>query len=395
MDDEVTSLRGRTAIVGVADAASPTGQLDDWGRPLMARVVLEALADAGISLPEVDGIAVAGAPLESIQLAEYLGIRPTWSDTTHHGGSSFETHVEHAAAALDTGSCDVAVIAYANTPRGDFKRHGRGRDNGAAHAYGPEFVEWELPYGTLLPVTGYALAAQRHQSVHGTTPEEMAAVAVAMRQWAATNPRARNQEPLTVAEVLDSPFVSGPLHQRDCCLVTDGAAAIVMTRADRARDTRHDPAYVLGAASAHSHLQISQMADLCETAAAVSGPRAFAQAGVNPADVDVAQLYDSFTITVLLALEDLGFCAKGEAGAFVVEHGIGPGGKLPVNTSGGGLSYTHPGMFGLFLLVEAARQLRGRSAGTPIADVDISMAHGSGGVLSHAATVILGSGATL
>lgn len=394
MTSDVLDLRARTAIVGVADAASATGVLDTWGHALQAQVAHEALADAGLSIGDVDGLALAGAPLEAMQVAEYLGIAPRWSDTSHQGGSSFESHVEHAAAALATGACDVALIVYANTPRGNFKRFGRGRDNGASHAYGPAFVEWELPYGAALPVTGYALAAQRHQSQFGTTPEQMAAVAVAARQWAATNPRARNQEPLSVEDVLASPLVSGPLHQRDCCLVTDGAAAIVMTRADRARDLRGDSAYVLGAASAHSHLQIAQMDDLTVTAAARSGPRAFAQAGIGPDDVDVAQLYDSFTITVLLALEDLGFCPKGEAGAFAAEQGLGPGQALPTNTGGGGLSYTHPGMFGLFLLVEAARQLRGQSAGTAVPGVDISLAHGSGGVLSHAATVVLGSEAT-
>lgn len=394
MSDELFDLRARTAIVGVADRAAPSGVLDTWGHALQADVVHEALADAGLGLGDVDGLAVAGAPLEAMQVAEYLGIAPRWSDTSHQGGSSFESHVEHAAAALTTGSCDVVVIVYANTPRGSFKRFGRGRDNGASHAYGPAFVEWELPYAAALPVTGYALAAQRHQSQFGTTPEQMATVAVAAREWAATNPRARNQEPLSVEEVLASPVVSGPLHQRDCCLVTDGAAAIVMTRADRARDLRGDPAYVLGAASAHSHLQIAQMDDITVTAGARCGPRAFARAGIGPEDVDVAQLYDSFTITVLLALEDLGFCPKGEAGRFVQDQGLGPGQALPTNTGGGGLAYTHPGMFGLFLLVEAARQIRGESAGTPVPGVDVAVAHGSGGVLSHASTVVLGSEAT-
>ncbi len=384
----ITDLRGATAIVGVADAADSSGQLADYGPELEMRIAAEALADAGLSPDQVDGLAVAGGAMSPLLMAQRLGIRPRWVDSTHVGGSSFELHVEHAAAALAAGLCDTVLIVYVNTPKGDRKRVGAMR--GDASAYGPEFAEFEAPYGILMPLGPYALAAQRHMSVYGTSPEQLARIAVSSRLWAADNERARNRTPITVDEVMAQDTICGPLRPADCCLITDGAGAIVMTRADRARDLQSTPAYVLGAASSQSHLTIPAMDDLTVTPGAVSGPRAFAMAGITASDVDVLQVYDSFTITVLLALEDLGFCAKGEGGAFVEAGHLEPGGTLPTNTSGGGLSYTHPGVFGIFLLVEATRQLRGQSSGQVVDDVDISVAHGCGGVLGSTGTIVLG-----
>jgi acetyl-CoA acetyltransferase/uncharacterized OB-fold protein len=324
-------MRAAAAIVGVADAASPTGELEGTTRALELAMIREALDDAGLGLADVDGIfaATGGQFMHSMELAEYLGVQPVWTDSTLTGGSSFEVLVEHATAAIALGRCEVAVVVYAATPRSSFRRGGPGFGGGAQRAAAlgavSPLIEWELPYGTRMPMGAYALAANRHQSVYGTTSEQLAAIAVSTRQWATRNPRARLRDPITVEDVLASPVEATPLHKLDCCLVTDGAGAVVLTSAARARDLRRPPVLVLGAASSHTHAMISQMPDLTVTAGAVSGPRAFAMAGLGPADVDVAELYDSFTITVLLALEDLGFCAKGEGGPFVADGRLGPG----------------------------------------------------------------------
>jgi acetyl-CoA acetyltransferase len=256
-------------------------------------------------------------------------------------------------------------------------------------------LEWELPFGLRLPMGAYALAASRHMAEYGTTSEQLAQIAVDTRRWASLNPRARFQDPITVQDVLDSPWIATPLHLLDCCLVTDGAGAFVLTSAERARDLAKPPAYVLGAASCGTHSMISSMPDLTTTGGAVSGPAAFAMAGIKHGDVDLLMGYDSFTITALLHLEDLGFCAKGEGGAFVEDGKLGPGGSLPMNTNGGGLSYTHPGMYGMFLLVEAVRQLRGEGGERQVPGAEVAIAHGSGGVLSTMGTVVLGTEATL
>jgi acetyl-CoA acetyltransferase len=379
---------GQAAVVGVADRVSPTGELDSRGRALQALIVRDALADAGLTLADVDGLATAGGPLDTLQLAEYLGITPAWSDTTQIGGASFEAHVEHAAAAIAGGNADVVVVSYASTPRSD-ARSGRTSER-RLDVYGPDLMEFEAPYRLAMPVGPYALAASRHAALYGTTREQLAEIAVTTRAWAQHNPKARMRTPLDSEQVLAAPRVCGQLGRYDCCLITDGAAALVLTRADRARDLSRPSVYVRGAASAHSHNQISQMADLTVTPGARSGPAAMAAAGIGPGDVDVLELYDSFTITVLLALEDLGFCAKGDGGAFVSDGRLGPGGALPTNTSGGGLSYAHPGMFGLFLLVEAVRQLRGECGDRQVPDARIALAHGCGGVLSATSTVVLG-----
>ena len=392
----MSSLRGRAAIVGVADAVSPTGELEGSVRALEVRMIREALDDAGLAIGDVDAVFsnLSSGWAPSLELAEYLRIAPRWTDSTQTGGSSFEIHVEHAAAAIALGLCDVAVIVYAATPRSSFKRGGPGFGSRQSVPGPTPMAEWELPYGLRMPMGAYALAASRHMHQYGTTAEQLAQIAVDTRRWAAQNPRARLQELITVDDVLASPLEASPLHKLDCCLVTDGAGAIVMTSAERARSLRKPPAVVLGTGTCHTHAMISEMPDLTTTGAAVSGPLAFAQAGLTPADVDVVQLYDSFTITVLLLLEDLGFCPKGEGGAFVAESPLAPGGALPANTTGGGLAYTHPGMFGIFLLVEAVRQLRGECGPRQVPGAEVALAHGSGGVLSAMSTVILGTEAT-
>jgi acetyl-CoA acetyltransferase len=241
----------------------------------------------------------------------------------------------------------------------------------------------------------FALAAARHMYEFGTTRRQLAEVAVAARAWARLTPNAFERGPLTVEDVLSSRMVSAPLTVRDCCLVTDGGGAVIVTSTERARTLRRPPALLLGAGEAHWHRSIAQMPDLTTTAAVDSGARAFAMAGLGPADVDVVQLYDAFTINPILFLEDLGFCAKGDGGPFVADGGIAPGGRVAVNTNGGGLSYTHPGMLGIFLIIEAVRQLRGEAGERQQPGTEVALVHGNGGALSAQATALLGTLATL
>jgi acetyl-CoA acetyltransferase len=386
-------IRGAAAIVGAADEVSPSGVIDIPLRELEARVIAAALTDAGLSLRDVDGLCTCtgGTLMHSVELAEYLGIAPRFTDATQTGGASYGLYVEHAAAAIAAGEAETVVIVYASTPRASRKRGEKGLGVFAT----PERLEWETPFGVILPISAYALATNRHMAIYGTTAEQLAQIAVDTRSWAAMNPRAHLRDPITVDDVLASGFVAEPLHRLECCLVTDGAAAVVVTSAERARDLAGRPAYILGAASAATHSMISQMPDVTVTPGALSGPAAFAAAGLTPAQIDVIELYDSFTITVLLALEDLGFCKKGEGGPFVADRALRPGGALPGQTTGGGLAYTHPGAFGAFLLVEATRQLRGECGDRQVLDAKTAVAHGTGGVLSATSTVILGTEATL
>ncbi len=390
-------LRAKSAIAGVADAASPTGDLDLRGQRLQVAMIREALDDAGLTIDDVDGICSADPGMGSLGLAELLGVQPTWVDSTMTGGSSFEYHAEHAAAAIALGQAEVVVSVYASTPHSDRRRAkergpggggggGRGRPGGLYPG-----AAWEAPFGLRMPIGAYALAANRHMHEFGTTPEQLAQIAVSTREWAVKNPRARFQDPMTIDDVLASDMVCSPLHKLDCCLQTDGAGAFVMVSAERAKDLRKPPVYVLGAGSSATHSIISQMPSLTTTGTAVSGPKAMAMAGVTHDDVDLLMLYDSFTITTLLLLEDLGFCAKGEGGAFVVDGRLGPGGALPTNTNGGGLSYTHPGMYGMFLIVEAVKQLRGEGEDRQVPDCNVAIASGSGGVLSAMSTTVLGT----
>ncbi len=380
------SLRGGSAIIGIGQA----GLGEAHGRnamELLGEAALAALEEAGLGLADVDGLLAAtmNHTMPALSAAEYLGIRPRFAESTMFGGSSFECYVLSAAMALELGLCDVALIAYGSNQR-----------TAAGKLVTMSTLEpYEAPYAPRYPISGYALAASRHMHQFGTTREQLAEVAVAARRWAALNPEAFMRDPLTVDDVLAARMISDPLTLLDCCLVTDGAAACVMVRGDRARDAPKPPAYVLGAAYAFWHRQISAMPDLTVTAASESGPRAFAMAGIGPGDVDVAELYDAFTINTILFLEDLGFCPKGEGGRFVEGGAIAPGGRFPVNTNGGGLSCVHPGMYGMFLLVEAVRQLRGEAGERQMPGAEVAVAHGNGGVLSSQSTVVLGTAATV
>jgi acetyl-CoA acetyltransferase len=293
------------------------------------------------------------------------------------------SHAITAAIMLDAGMIDVALIAHGSNQR----TGARGKLVSAARS-----SVWEAPYNPIFPASSYALAAARHMHQFGTTREQLASVAVAARQWANANPEAFAKGPLTIEDCLAARMISTPLSAKDCCLVTDGASAIVMVRADRARDLKRPPVHLLGGAAATSHSQISSMPDLTVTAAAESGARAFAMAGVTANEIDVVELYDAFTINTILFLEDLGFCPKGEGGRFVASGAIAPGGSLPVNTNGGGLSCAHPGMYGLLAIVEAVRQLRGEAA-AQIDGAQLAVAHGNGGTLSSQATLVLGRSA--
>lgn len=378
--------RGRTAIVGVATyglGEAPGFESID----LAAQAALGALAMAGLQPKDVDGLFV-GLPqdfLSGLSVSEYFGIRPKVTDNNRTGGSAFLTHVMWATLALDSRQCDVALICY-----GSNQRTGAGRLVSSM-----KLPYFEALYEPTMPVAAYALAAARHMHQYGTTREQLAEVAVAARAWARLNPEAFMRDPLTVEEVLTARMVCDPLGVRDCCLVTDGAAALVMTRADRAKDLVGKPVYVLGAAAATDHMNISAMPDLTVTAAAESSRRALTQARVKVSEVDNVQLYDAFTINTVLFLEDFGFCPKGEGGRFVSEGTIAPGGKLPVNTNGGGLSCVHPGMYGLFTLVEGALQIMGHAGERQVRDAKLALCHGNGGVLSSQVTAVLGDERTL
>jgi acetyl-CoA acetyltransferase len=381
------SLRGRAAIVGVAE--SDLGEVGPGLTPLdlIGQGTSRVLEDAGLEKEDVDGLFSASAyyHMPTLSVGEYLGIRPRYSDATSMGGSSFVSHLFHAATAIDAGLCEVALIAYGSTQR----------SAGGRLVSGSETLPYEAPYRPRYPVSMYALAASRHMHEYGTTREQLAEVAVATREWAKMNPKAFVREDLSVDDVLDSRMVSSPLSVLDCCLVTDGGGAVLVTSASRARELRKSPVYMLGAGEAHWHRNISQMPDLTVSAAAESGPRAYRMAKVGPKDVDVPMLYDAFTINTVLFLEDLGFCEKGEGGAFVSGGRISPGGELAVNTNGGGLSYNHPGMYGLLLLVEATRQIRGECGERQVADANVALVHGNGGVLSSQVSAVLGSEETL
>ncbi|OWT58987.1 acetyl-CoA acetyltransferase [Candidimonas nitroreducens] len=379
--------RGSCAIVGVAE--SDLGKVAEGLSPLdlMAQAVVRALDDCGLKTSDVDALfsAATQSRMPTLALTEYLGIRPNYGDSTYLGGSSFMTHLAHAQAAIEAGLCEVAVIAYGSTLR----------TAGRTGAVVRDFNPYESPYKPFLPSSAYALAASRHMHLYGTRREHLAEVAVAARLWALLNPAAWEKEPLTAEQVLGSRMVSYPLSVRDCCLVTDGGGAVVVTSAARARHLRKPPVYVLGCGESQAHQTISNMPDLTVTAARESGAAAYAMAGLKPADVDVREIYDAFTITTLLFLEDLGFCGKGEGGFFVADGKLRPGGTLPTNTNGGGLSYGHPGMYGLFLLIEAARQIRGECGERQVANCEVALAHGNGGVLASQSTVILGGTATV
>lgn len=383
-------LRKAVAIVGVAESDEIGIVPDKTALELLVEASLNALDDAGLTTNDVDGLFTTGiswAP--SMLVAEYMGLKNVhYTDSTSTGGSAFVIMVEHALAAVRAGMCEVALIAHGESGYSDRKRPVPN-----AYAQDPTLPEgqFETPFGVASMPSIYALAAARHMHQYGTTSEQLAQIAVSTRQWAMKNPKAFSRDPLTIEDVLASPWIAWPLHRLDCCLVTDAAGAVIVTTPERARDLKKKPVWVLGSGEAHTHNSMLQMPDLTWTAARLSGERAYRMAGLGPSDMDVLQLYDSFTYTVLVTLESLGFCKPGEGGAFVEDGKLGPGGSLPTNTSGGGLSYTHPGMFGIFTLIEGVRQLRGEAGERQVPNARTALCNGTGGVLSSTGTVILGA----
>ncbi|MFS2127112.1 thiolase [Pseudomonas sp. Pseusp97] len=381
-----SSIRGKTAIVGIGSAG--IGEAHGFSAmELLGQASLKAIADAGLKLSDVDAVfsATSSHAFPTLSVCEYLGIKPKFVDGTNVGGSSFEWHLLQATLALQAGLCDVALICYGSNQR-----------TAGGKLVSMSEPQWhETPYKPRHPITSYALAASRHMHQYGTTREQLAEVALAARGWANLNPEAFARGPLSMDDVLAARMVSDPLSAADCCLVTDGAGACIMVRADRARDLPNKPAYFLGAGGAQWHRSVVCMPDLTVTAASESGPRAMQMAGVSHADIDLVMLYDAFTINTILFLEDLGFCPKGEGGRFVQGGRIAPGGELAVNTNGGGLSCVHPGMYGMFLILEAVTQIRGQAGERQLQKADIALLHGNGGTLSSQVTAFLGSEAAL
>jgi acetyl-CoA acetyltransferase len=382
----------RVAIAGIA--LSDCGRVDEaTPYALHAQAARRAVADAGLVPDVVDGFATAGLGiLAPVEVAEYLGLKPRWVDSTSVGGSTWEVMAAHAADAIAQGHARAVLLVYGSTARADIKA-GRRASNLSFGARGP--LQFEVPYGHSL-IAKYAMAARRHMHEYGTTLEQLAEVAVQARANAALNPEAMFRDPVTVDDVLDGPMIADPFTKLHCCIRSDGGAAVLLVAEDLLPDCAKSPVWVLGSGEYVSHTTMSEWDDFTVSPAAVSGKLAFERAGVTPDEIDLAEIYDAFTYMTLVTLEDLGFCAKGEGGPFVEKGRLLRDGGLPTNTDGGGLSAQHPGMRGLFLLVEAVRQLRGeagerqmRKAGGRLPR--LAVASGTGGWFCSSGTVVLGT----
>jgi acetyl-CoA acetyltransferase len=373
--------RRSVAIVGAAETTE-LGEIPGLSQlGLHADAALNALADCGLAPSDVDGVACAGESPTSV--AHHLGITPTWVDGTAVGGCSFMLHVRHAAAAIEAGLCKTVLVTHGQS--------GRSRVGAGGFGFAPASLQgqFEAPYGVAGPPTLFTIPCLRYMKDFGLTHEQLAMVAVVQREWASRNPRAMYRDPITVADVLASRVIAWPFHLLECCLVTDGGGALVLVSAERARDFPAKPVYVLGTGESVETPLVSQMEDFTTSRAfRVSGRMAFAEAGIGPGDVDHLMIYDAFAHLPIYGLEDLGFVPRGEAGRFIWDRNTAPGGSLPLNTNGGGLSYTHTGMYGMFALQESVRQLRG-TAPAQVPDVHISVAHGVGGMFAAAGTVVL------
>ncbi len=383
----MTDLSKSVAIVGAAESDQIGLVENKSALQLHAEAAHNALEDAGLTKDDVDGLFTAG--FSTTTTGEYLGIQPNYTDTTAVGGASFVIHVAHAVAAINAGYCNVALITHGQAGR-SMRIKGQGGGGGFAEPNQPP-QQYEAPYGILGPPVNYAMAATRYMHQYGEdrTRQAMAEIAVSTRKWAQLNPKAMMRESLTFDEYHDSRWIVWPFHLLDCCLVTDAGAAVVITSAERAKRLKKKPVWVLGGAESHDHNMISQMPDLTSTVSRVTGPSALQRAGVTHDDIDLTMVYDSFTYTALVTLEGLGFCKPGEGPDFVAGQRTAPGGDFPLNTSGGGLSYTHPGMYGIFLVVEAVRQLRKEAGERQVADCNVALVNGTGGFLSSTGTVVL------
>ena len=391
----MVDLKHGAAIVGIHEHV--TRYAPDLSElQIQGESVIKALEDAGLTKNDVDGLFTASSSIRNsgMNLADYLNMYPKYVDNTTVGGGSFEFHLSHALTAIAAGRINCAVITYSSLARSGGVSVGTGGVGRYGHPrLDPSPDSFEEIYG-LTTVGLYAMIAQRHMHLYGTTSEQLAEVSVAVRHHASMNPDALFRTPITVGDVVNARVISSPLHLLDCCVITDGGGAVVVASPEVARNCRQHPVWVLGTGEAIAHQGAGQR-DLIYIAAHQSAPRAFEMAGVTHADIDMAMVYDSFTITVVETLEDLGFCKKGEGGEFVSGGRLKVGGELPINTDGGGLSSNHPGMRGIFLLLEATRQLRHQFAGTPrqVENCQIALCHGTGGALGSrhsGGTVILG-----
>lgn len=373
--------KAAVAIVGAAETTE-LGIIPDMGQLMLhADAALNAMQDAGLGRSDIDGVACAGE--SPVGVAHYLGIVPQWVDGTSVGGCSFMLHVRHAAAAIEAGLCNTVLITH-----GESGRSGLGRD-GRSSAASSLAGQFEAPYGTMGPTTTFTVPFLRYMKETGTTLEQLAKVAVIQREWAGMNPRASYRDPITVDEVMNARMIAWPFTKLECCLVTDGGGALILTRSDRARDFPKKPVYLLGSGESVETPMVSQMEDFTSSRAfRVAGQKAFQSAGISVSDVDHLMIYDAFAHLPFYGLEDLGFCDKGEAPGFIEERNTAPGGCLPLNTNGGGLSYMHSGMYGMYALQESVRQLRGEAA-AQIEGVEISVAHGVGGMFASSGTIIL------
>jgi Acetyl-CoA acetyltransferase len=382
-----TAVTSRVAIVGAA--LSDCGRVDTKSPfELHYQAASRAIADAGLTKADIDGFGSSGMGLLApVEVAEYLGLRPTWIDGTGVGGSTWVVMAEHAVEAIQAGHADVIVLVYGSTTRADLKAKRRSA-NLSFGARGP--VQFDAPYGHTL-IAKYAMAARRHMHQYGTTIEQLAEISVSARYNAGLNPDAFYRDPITIEDVQAAPLIADPLTTLHCCIRSDGGGAIVLTSEERARDLAKAPVYVLGSGETSSHTTMSEWEDFTESPAVRSGALAFSRSGLTPADVDVCQIYDAFTPMVLLSLEALGFCGPGEGGPFVEDGKLRVGGALPTNTDGGGLSSCHPGMRGMFLMVEAIKQLRGEAGDRQVPDARIACVNGTGGWFSSAATLLLGT----
>ena len=379
----MTSVRGQIAIVGAAETTE-LGRIPHLSAlGLHADAARNAIADCGIDPSEIDGIASAGQ--SPVAVAQYLGITPRYVDGTSVGGCSFMLHVRHAAAAIAAGMCEVVLVTHGES--------GKSRVANGTWGFDPQSLngQFEVPYGPTGPPTLFPIGVLRYMHETGLTHEQLAMVPVVQRQWAADNPRAMFRDPITVEDVFASKMISYPMHLLECCLVTDGGGALLVTSAERARamDLPHPPVYLLGTGESSETPMISQMEDFTTSKAfRVASGTAFAEAGISRDDVDHLMIYDAFAHLPIYGLEDLGFVGRGEAGSFIAEGNTAPGGRLPLNTNGGGLSYTHSGMYGMFAIQESVRQLRG-TAPAQVPGVEVSVAHGVGGMFAASGTLVL------
>ena len=373
------------AIVGASETTE-LGRIPDLSQlQLHADAALNAMADAKIKPSDIDGVATAGA--SPTEIAHYLGIEPRWADGTSVGGCSFMLHVRHAVAAIEAGHCSTVLITHGESGRSGVGRGGFFGGGGGASLAG----QFEMPYGPNGPTTMFTVGVLRYMKEFGLTHEQLASVAVVQREWAGLNPRASYREPITVADVLESRMIAYPFHKLECCLVTDGGGALILTAAERAPDFPTKPVYILGTGESVETPMISQMQDLTTSRSfRIAGQDAMRSAGISHDDVDHLMVYDAFAHLPIYGLEDLGFVGRGEAGAFIEEGHTRPGGKLPLNTNGGGLSYMHSGMYGMYALQESVRQIRGTAA-AQVEGAEVSVCLGVGGMFAASGCIVMGS----